>query len=235
MLDVENLACDYRRVMAVSEASIRVRPGEIVVLIGANGAGKSTTVKAIAGAKTIKSGQITFEGSRIDGIPSHEVVERGLALVPEGRLVFQHLTVLENLLLAGHVRRARDDFQRNLDQVVDWFPRLKERFRQNAGSLSGGEQQMLAIARGLMTRPRLLILDEPSLGLSPLYVGEIFKMIRKLNETGMSILLVEQNVHLTLAMADFGYVIEKGRIIRSGEGKELLNDPMVKEAYLGVA
>ncbi|MBN8245686.1 ABC transporter ATP-binding protein [Nitratireductor aquimarinus] len=220
---------------AVTDCSLEIPAGGITALIGGNGAGKTTSVKMIAGALRPRSGSITFDGVDIASSPAHETVELGLALVPEGRLVFQYLTVLENLLISGHVRRGRASLQSNLERVFDLFPRLGERRSQNAGSLSGGEQQMLAIGRGLMTNPRLLILDEPSLGLSPILVSSIFSLVRKLNEESISVLLVEQNVHHTLAIADYGYVLEKGRVVQHGEGSSLLADPKVKEAYLGFA
>jgi branched-chain amino acid transport system ATP-binding protein len=235
LLDVSGLAYDYAGIGAVSDCALQIPKGRIVALIGGNGAGKTTSVKMIAGALRPRRGTIRFDGQDITGLPAHRVVELGLALVPEGRLVFQQLTVRENLLLSGHVRRGRAQLQSNLDRVFGLFPRLAERKSQNAGSLSGGEQQMLAIGRGLMTMPRLLILDEPSLGLSPILVSTIFSLARKLNEEGISVLLVEQNVHQTLAIADYAYVLEKGRVVQSGEGRQLLNDPKVKEAYLGLA
>ncbi len=235
LLTVSRLAYDYAGMGAVADCSLEVPKGQIVALIGGNGAGKTTSVKMIAGALRPRRGTILFEGNDITGMPAHRVVDLGLCLVPEGRLVFQHLTVYENLLVSGHVGRARDRMQANLDRVFALFPRLGERKSQNAGSLSGGEQQMLAIGRGLMTMPRLIILDEPSLGLSPILVSTIFSLVRKLNEEGISVLLVEQNVHQTLAIADYAYVLEKGRVVQSGEGNELLNDPKVKQAYLGLA
>ncbi|MEO9613417.1 MAG: ABC transporter ATP-binding protein [Nitratireductor sp.] len=234
LLRVSGLAYDYAGVSAVSNCSLELRRGKIAALIGGNGAGKSTSVKMIAGALRSRSGSIMLDGRDIGGLPAHKVVELGVALVPEGRLVFQHLTVRENLILSGHVRRAREKCSQSLERVFELFPRLKERQTQFAGSLSGGEQQMLAIGRGLMTMPRLLILDEPSLGLSPILVGQIFELVRKLNAEGISVLLVEQNVHHTLAIADYAYVLEKGRVVQEGEGRRLLNDPKVKEAYLGL-
>jgi len=235
LLTVSGLAYDYAGMGAVADCTLEVPKGRIVALIGGNGAGKTTSVKMIAGALRPRRGTIRFDGSEVTGLPAHRVVDLGLCLVPEGRLVFQHLTVYENLLVSGHVGRARTQLQQNLDRVFALFPRLGERKAQNAGSLSGGEQQMLAIGRGLMTMPRLLILDEPSLGLSPMLVSTIFSLVRKLNEEGISVLLVEQNVHQTLAIADYAYVLEKGRVVQSGAGRELLNDPKVKEAYLGLA
>lgn len=235
LLESSGLAYAYGGVPAVVDCTLTVPKGQIVALIGANGAGKSTSVKMIAGALRPRSGRLLFDGADITGMPAHRAVGRGLVLVPEGRLVFQQLTVLENLLVSGRSRRGRSRIGENLERVFTLFPRLGERRKQNAGSLSGGEQQMLAIGRGLMAMPRLLVLDEPSLGLSPKLVGTIFALIRKLNEEGMSVLLVEQNVGQSLAIADYAYVIEKGRIVREDKGRVLLNDPFVKEAYLGLA
>jgi branched-chain amino acid transport system ATP-binding protein len=235
LLKVAGLSYHYSGMRAVTDCSLDIAGGKITALIGGNGAGKTTSVKMIAGALRPRSGSIIFDGVDITASPAHATVELGLVLVPEGRLVFQHLSVLENLLVSGHVRRARRDLQVNLERVFDLFPRLGERRSQNAGSLSGGEQQMLAIGRGLMTNPRLLILDEPSLGLSPILVSSIFSLVRKLNAENISVLLVEQNVHQTLGIADYGYVIEKGKVVRHGEGRSLLVDPKVKEAYLGFA
>ena len=235
LLTASGLAYKYGALRAVSNCTLVVPRGRIVALIGGNGAGKSTSVKMIAGALRPSDGKLSLDGQDITGLAAHRSVELGLSLVPEGRLVFQHLTVRENLLVSGHCKRGRANLQVNLDRVFDLFPRLGERKTQNAGSLSGGEQQMLAIGRGLMTMPRLLILDEPSLGLSPKLVATIFALIRKLNADGISVLLVEQNVQQSLAIADYAYVLEKGRIVQEGEGPQLLNDPRVKEAYLGLA
>lgn len=235
LLSVSGLSYDYSGVSAVVECSLDVSAGDIVALIGTNGAGKSTTAKMIAGALRPKTGRIVFDGEDITQLSAHEVVERGLALVPEGRLVFQNLTVKENLQLAGHVARARDRYAESLEHVFQLFPRLAERRAQTAGSLSGGEQQMLAIGRGLMTRPRLLILDEPSLGLSPILVSTIFSLVKTLNTEGISVMLVEQNVHQTLGVAGYGHVMEKGRVVQVGTGKALLADPKVQQAYLGLA
>jgi len=235
LLDVSGLAYDYAGVPAVLECSLQVPKGGIVALIGGNGAGKSTSVKMIAGALRPKQGRILFDGDVITGLPAYRAVERGIALVPEGRLIFQHMSVHENLLVGGQSRRGRGRLGESLERVFELFPRLAERRRQNAGSLSGGEQQMLAIGRGLMSLPKLLIFDEPSLGLSPKLVATIFGLIRKLNEEGISVLLVEQNVRQSLAVADRAYVLEKGRIVREGAGRALLKDPFIKEAYLGLA
>ena len=235
LLEVSGLAYEYGGVAAVHDCAFSVPEGGVVALIGGNGAGKTTSVLCVAGALRPRRGTVRFDGEEITGLPAHEAVERGLALVPEGRLVFQHLTVHENLLIAGRVARARAELNRSLEHVFGLFPRLKERRTQNAGSLSGGEQQMLAIGRGLMTRPKLLMLDEPSLGLSPILVSTIFRLIRSLHKEGISILIVEQNLHQALAIADYAYVLEKGRVAQSGTGRALLDDPKVKQAYLGVA
>jgi branched-chain amino acid transport system ATP-binding protein len=235
LLDVSGLAYDYGGVAAVQDCAFSVPEGGVVALIGGNGAGKTTSVLCVAGALRPRRGTVRFDGEDITGLAAHEAVERGLALVPEGRLVFQQLTVHENLLIAGRVARARAALNRSLEHVYGLFPRLKERRAQNAGSLSGGEQQMLAIGRGLMTRPKLLVLDEPSLGLSPILVSTIFRLIRSLHAEGISILVVEQNLHQALAIADYAYVLEKGRVAQSGTGRALLDDPKVKQAYLGVA
>jgi branched-chain amino acid transport system ATP-binding protein len=203
-----------------------------VALLGANGAGKSTTVKVIAGALAPQAGSIRFDGEAIEGRPCHVVVRRGITLVPEGRLVFPQLSVLENLNMGAHTRSAAD-VSRNLDYVFGIFPRLAERRDQPAGSMSGGEQQMVAIARGLMSSPRLMILDEPSLGLMPKLVQELFRLIKRVSESGVSILLVEQNVNQSLKIANRGYVMEKGRAVISGTGQELLGNEFVRRAFLG--
>lgn len=235
LLQACTLSYDYRGIVAVTDCSVTVPEGRIVALIGANGAGKTTSVKMISGALKARSGSIVYDGNDITGVPAHRAVNLGIALVPENRLIFQHLTVLENLLVGGNCKRGRSHLSNNLEHVFSLFPRLAERKHQNAGSLSGGEQQMLAVGRGLMTRPRLLILDEPSLGLGPKLVATIFGLIRQLNDDGMSILLVEQNVRQSLAIADYAYVLEKGRVVHQGAGSALLDDPFVKEAYLGLA
>ena len=212
--------------------SFEVGHGEVVALLGANGAGKSTTVKVIAGALAPQAGSIRFDGEAIEGRPCHVVVRRGITLVPEGRLVFPQLSVLENLNMGAHTRSAAD-VSRNLDYVFGIFPRLAERRDQFAGSMSGGEQQMVAIARGLMSSPRLMMLDEPSLGLMPKLVQELFRLIKRVSESGVSILLVEQNVNQSLKIANRGYVMEKGRAVLSGTGQELLGNEFVRRAFLG--
>ena len=232
LLSVQDLAYAYNGVAAVRGVSFEVGTGEVVALLGANGAGKSTTVKVIAGALAPQAGSIRFDGAAIEGRPCHVVVRRGITLVPEGRLVFPQLSVLENLSMGAHTRSAAD-VSRNLDYVFGIFPRLAERRGQFAGSMSGGEQQMVAIARGLMSSPRLMMLDEPSLGLMPKLVRELFRLIKRVSESGVSILLVEQNVNQSLKIANRGYVMEKGRAVLSGTGQELLGNEFVRRAFLG--
>ena len=233
LLDVRGVRYAYRGIRAASDVTLHVGAGEIVALVGANGAGKSTSVKMIAGALRPEAGTIALGGRDITGMPPHAVVERGITLVPEGRLVFQGLTVEENLRVAGEVRRDHAALAKNLARVFTIFPRLADRRAQAAGSLSGGEQQMLAIARGLMTAPRLMILDEPSLGLAPQLVAAMFALVTALNADGMTIMLVEQNVHSALRVAHRAYVLEKGRVALEGTGADLLADPTVKQLYLG--
>ena len=233
LLSVTDLAYAYNGVAAVRGVSLDVNAGEVVALLGGNGAGKSTTVKAIAGALKPQAGSIRFDGEPIEGRPCHVVVARGITLVPEGRLVFPQLTVLDNLHMGAHTRRDQASVRRNMDYVFGVFPRLAERRDQLAGSMSGGEQQMLAIARGLMSSPRLLILDEPSLGLMPKLVQDLFRLIREVSLSGVSILLVEQNVHQSLKIADRGYVMEKGRAVLDATGQELLGNDYVRRAFLG--
>ena len=218
--------------MLIDHASVNLPSGTKAGLVGRNGAGKSTTVKVIAGALAPQAGSIRFDGEALEGRPCHVVVRRGITLVPEGRLVFPQLSVLENLNMGGHTRSAAD-VSRNLDYVFGIFPRLAERRDQFAGSMSGGEQQMVAIARGLMSSPRLMMLDEPSLGLMPKLVQELFRLIKRVAESGVSILLVEQNVNQSLKIANRGYVMEKGRAVLSGTGRELLGNEFVRRAFLG--
>jgi branched-chain amino acid transport system ATP-binding protein len=233
ILSASSLRYAYRGIPAAIDISFFVTQGSITALIGSNGAGKTTSVKMIAGALRPDAGRIVFGGREVTGLPAHRIVDLGVALVPEGRLVFAGMTVRENLQIGASAPRAAADAERNMARVFDLFPRLGERRDQYAGTMSGGEQQMLAIGRGLMANPRLLILDEPSLGLSPKIVQHIFELITKLNNEGTSILLVEQNVNQALAIAQHAFVLEKGRVVRSGSGRELLNDPAVREAFLG--
>jgi branched-chain amino acid transport system ATP-binding protein len=234
LLSVEGLQVAYGEAMAVRDLTLNVPQGAIVALVGTNGAGKTTTVQSIAGALRPKSGSVRFDGRNISGFDCKLTVELGVTLVPEGRLIFPQMTVEENLRMGALNRRAAPNLSQNLERVYGLFPRLKERRLQLGGGMSGGEQQMLAIARGLMAEPRLLILDEPSLGLSPRLVGELFAMIRRLNAEGVTILLVEQNVRQTLQTATFAHVIEKGRVALSGTGQELLDNPFVRKAFLGL-
>ena len=233
LLAVANLAYAYNGAVAVRDVSLQVNPGEIVALLGSNGAGKSTTVKMIAGALSPAHGSIAFAGHAIAGAPCHIVVRHGITLVPEGRLVFPQMTVIDNLRMGGHALGSAAEAARNLARVLAIFPRLAERQGQLAGSLSGGEQQMLAIARGMMSSPKLMILDEPSLGLMPTLVQELFRLIQQVNAEGVGILLVEQNVHQSLRIAHRGYVMEKGQIVLSGSGKDLLGNEFVRRAFLG--
>lgn len=233
MLEVEKIDVFYDDAQALWDVSFTVNKGEIVTLVGSNGAGKSTALKAISGLAPPSAGEIRLEGVRIDRIAAHRIVEMGIAQIPEGRRLWPGLSVLENLELGAYTKAARVVRKESLEWVFTLFPLLKERRSQLAGTLSGGEQQMLAIGRGLLSRPKLLILDEPSLGLAPLLVGEVFDTVRKINSQGMTILLVEQNVNYALAISNRGYVLETGRIALSGSGKELLADDHVKTAYLG--
>jgi branched-chain amino acid transport system ATP-binding protein len=232
VLDVAGLAFAYDGALAVRDVSLTVQPGEIVALLGANGAGKSTTVRMIAGILQPQKGSIKFAGDLLSGAPSHHVVRRGITLVPEGRLVFPQMTVMENLQLGAHIKK-RGEIGALVDKAFALFPRLAERRSQLAGSMSGGEQQMLAIARGLMAEPRLIILDEPSLGLMPIVTQEVFKLIEAVNKSGIGVLLVEQNLHQALRIAHRGYVLEKGSVVLAGTGKELLADDYVRRAFLG--
>lgn len=237
LLEVRNLKLSYGGITAVKGIDFYINSGELVTLIGANGAGKTTTLKVIAGLLKPSSGSIHFLGSAIGGQPAYELAALGVGLVPEGRGVFARMTILENLQMGAYVRQgshSAKSIDRDLEVVLETFPRLRERLSQLAGTLSGGEQQMVAIARAMMARPKLLLLDEPSMGLAPLMVETIFGVIQNLNQQGMTILLVEQNARLALSMADRAYVLESGVITLSGTANELLNDDRVREAYLGV-
>jgi branched-chain amino acid transport system ATP-binding protein len=234
MLDVEKINVFYDDAQALWDISFKVDQGEIVTLVGSNGSGKSTTLKAISGLVPPSSGEIRLEGIRIDHVPAHRIVEMGIAQIPEGRRLWPGLSVLENLELGAYTKGARAVREESMAYVFKLFPRLHERRMQLAGTLSGGEQQMLAIGRGLLSKPKLLVLDEPSLGLAPFLVDEVFETIQKINREGATILLVEQNVNYALAISSRGYVLETGRIVLSGGGKELLADDHVKTAYLGL-
>ncbi len=232
MLTVSNLSVAYGAISALHEVTFTVEKGEIVTLIGANGAGKTTTLKCISGLIRPRRGEILFEGKKIDRLPAHQITKMGIVQVPEGRKPFVDLTVRENLLL-GAFNRPKNEIPAALERVFTSFPRLRERLHQRAGTLSGGELQMMAMARGLIANPKLLMLDEPSMGLSPLLVREIFSIIREINRAGTSILLVEQNAFMALEVAHRAYVLETGRIVLSGTASELIKHPKVKAAYLG--
>ncbi len=233
MLKIENLHVRYGMIEAIKGISFEVNDGEIVTLIGSNGAGKTTTMHAISGLLKPASGSITLDGVELTKTPSHKIVTMGLAQVPEGRRVFAQQTVEENLLLGAYFRKDKDAIAGDMNHVYELFPRLLERRTQLAGTLSGGEQQMLAMARALMARPKILLLDEPSMGLSPLLVKEIFRIIQDINKQGTTVLLVEQNARMALGIADRAYVLETGKITLEGTGKDLAEDERVRKAYLG--
>jgi branched-chain amino acid transport system ATP-binding protein len=231
MLEVKDVEVRYGSIAALKGISFTVGRGEIVALLGANGAGKTTTQKTISGMLRPSAGSITYEGRRIDGIPAHNLIRLGICHVPEGRHVFPRMTVSENLEMGAFRFRTID--RKDLDRVLELFPRLRERFKQEAGTLSGGEQQMLAIGRALMGKPRLLLLDEPSMGLAPMVVAQIFEIIKEINQSGVTVLLVEQNAAQALALANRGYVLETGEIVLEGSGRDLLADDRIRAAYLG--
>jgi branched-chain amino acid transport system ATP-binding protein len=233
MLKIEDINVYYGAIHAIKGVSLEVNEGEIVTLIGANGAGKSTTLRTISGLLKPKTGTISFEGKNIGGVAAQNIVKAGISQVPEGRRIFANMTVMENLDLGAFVRKDKAGIQQDLTQVFERFPRLEERKSQEAGTLSGGEQQMLAMGRALMSRPRLLLLDEPSMGLAPLLIKEIFSIIKDINKTGTTVLLVEQNANMALSIANRAYVLETGRITLSGDSKELAASEDVRKAYLG--
>ena len=233
LLSIENLEVSYGLVRAIKGISLEVNEGEIVSLIGANGAGKTTTMHALCNLLPKQNGRVVFDGTDITNMPAHRLVPLGISQVPEGRRIFGELTVAENLRLGAYTRHSKQEYAETIARIYERFPILRERSRQIAGTLSGGEQQMLAMSRALMAHPRLLLLDEPSMGLSPLYVSEVFDMIRKIREDGTTILLVEQNAKKALSISDRAYVLEIGRITRSGTGAELLADDAIRRAYLG--
>ena len=233
MLKIDNIDVYYGAIHALKGISLEVKEGEIVTLIGANGAGKSTTLRTISGLLKPKTGSITFLGQNIEGVRAHEIVKKGISQVTEGRRVFAEMTVMENLDLGAFVRKDKAGIQQDLKHVFELFPRLEERKNQSAGTLSGGEQQMLAMGRALMSRPKLLLLDEPSMGLAPLLIKEIFNIIVDINKSGTTVLLVEQNANMALSIANRAYVLETGRITLSGSAKELAASEDVRKAYLG--
>ena len=235
MLKVSNIVTGYNSSLAVlGRVSFDVKEGEIVAILGSNGAGKSTTLRTVAGLMRPWEGSVVFFGEDISGVPAHEVVRKGLSLVPEGRLLFGKLTVHENLTMGAFTRRDKAEIQDSLDMVYTLFPRVKERMHQKANTLSGGEQQMVAIARGLMSKPRLLILDEPSLGLAPKLVKEVFAFVKEINRKGISVLIVEQNVKETLQLSDRAFIIQDGKTTFDGRSEELMDDDNVRKAYLGM-
>eukprot|EP01022_Parablepharisma_sp_SALTPOND_P015966 TRINITY_DN22959_c0_g2_i1.p2 TRINITY_DN22959_c0_g2~~TRINITY_DN22959_c0_g2_i1.p2 ORF type:complete len:251 (-),score=64.35 TRINITY_DN22959_c0_g2_i1:266-1018(-) len=234
MLKVQGIDVFYDDLQVLWDVCFEVEAGEILVLVGANGAGKSTTLKTISALLPPRKGEIFFEGAPIHYRKPYEIIEIGVVHVPEGRRLFSEMSVEENLIMGSLTAHAKSKRAQTLEWVYELFPRLKERHKQPAGTLSGGEQQMVAVGRGLMARPKLLMFDEPSLGLAPILVQDIFKIVKRINQEGVTILLVEQNVHYTLAMCDRAYVLENGRIIMSGQGQELMENPHVKEAYLGI-
>ena len=233
MLEIKDLEVYYGMIQAIKGISFEVNEGEVIALIGANGAGKTTILHTISGLIAPKKGSITFEGQEITKIPAHKIVENGLAQVPEGRRVFPSLSVLQNLKLGAYTRKDKKEIDDTLKMIYERFPRLEERKNQPAGTLSGGEQQMLAMGRALMSKPRIILMDEPSMGLSPIFVNEIFDIIKQVSASGTTVLLVEQNAKKALSIADRGYVLETGKIVKEGKASDLLNDEAVKKAYMG--
>ncbi|SAL27732.1 ABC transporter-like protein [Caballeronia terrestris] len=233
MLKIKGLQVNYGGIQAVKGVDLEVGQGELVTLIGANGAGKTTTMKAITGLKPYSAGDIEYMGQSIKGVPTHELLKRGLAMVPEGRGIFARMSILENMQMGAYLRNDNDGIQKDTERMFGFFPRLKERASQYAGTLSGGEQQMLAMARALLSRPKLLLLDEPSMGLSPIMVEKIFEVVREISGEGLTVLLVEQNARLALQAANRGYVMDSGLVTMTGDAKTMLDDPKVRAAYLG--
>ena len=233
MLEIKDLEVYYGMIQAIKGVSFEVNKGEVIALIGANGAGKTTILHTISGLIAPKNGSIMFEGTDITKVPAHKIVSMGMAHVPEGRRVFTEMTVFQNLKMGAYTRKNKAEFEETLKMVYERFPRLEERKNQIAGTLSGGEQQMLAMGRALMSHPSIILMDEPSMGLSPIFVNEIFDIIKSVSETGTTVLLVEQNAKKALAIADRAYVLETGNIVRSGVASELMNDDSIKKAYLG--
>jgi branched-chain amino acid transport system ATP-binding protein len=233
LLEIKSIAVHYGKSMAIEDISIRVSEGAVVSIIGANGAGKTTILRALAGLKPLTSGEIWFMGNRIDGRETTDIVKLGVSLIPEGRQLFPYLTVLSNLKLGASLRKDKDEINRDLEEVYKLFPRLQERRNQKAGTLSGGEQQMLAIGRGLMAKPKLLCMDEPSLGLAPIVIEQLGEVIKDINRRGVGVLLVEQNVHLALGVANRAYALQVGRVVLEGDIEEMKSSDIVKRAYLG--
>ncbi|RQR22851.1 ABC transporter ATP-binding protein [Burkholderia sp. Bp9142] len=230
---MKGLQVNYGGIQAVKGVDMEVRQGELVTLIGANGAGKTTTMKAITGLKAYSAGDIEYEGKSIKGIPTHELLKRGLAMVPEGRGIFARMSIVENMQMGAYLRNDGEQIKKDVDRMFGFFPRLKERATQLAGTLSGGEQQMLAMSRAILSKPKLLLLDEPSMGLSPIMVEKIFEVVREISKEGITVLLVEQNARLALQAADRGYVMDSGTVTMEGDAKQMLDDPKVRAAYLG--
>lgn len=235
MLEIKNLEVYYGMIQAIKGISFDVKEGEVIALIGANGAGKTTTLHTITGLLPAKTGTITFEGQDITKVPGYKIVSKGMAHVPEGRRVFAQLSVLQNLRMGAYTRKDKNEIEETLQSVYKRFPRLEERQNQMAGTLSGGEQQMLAMGRALMSHPKIILMDEPSMGLSPIFVNEIFDIIKEVSASGTTVLLVEQNAKKALSIADRAYVLETGRIVLEGKAGDLLNDDSIKKAYLGEA
>lgn len=233
MLKIKGLQVNYGGIQAVKGVDMEVQQGELVTLIGANGAGKTTTMKAITGLKPYSAGDIEYDGKSIKGVPSHELLKRGLAMVPEGRGIFARMSIIENMQMGAYLRNDKEQIKKDVDRMFGFFPRLKERATQLAGTLSGGEQQMLAMARAILSKPKLLLLDEPSMGLSPIMVEKIFEVVRTISKEGITVLMVEQNARLALQAADRGYVMDSGTVTMSGDAKQMLDDPKVRAAYLG--
>ena len=233
MLEVNDIKVYYGMIQAIKGVSFHVNEGEVIALIGANGAGKTTILHTVSGLLTPKEGSITFEGQDLVKTPGHKIVSMGMAHVPEGRRVFAQLSVLQNLMMGAYTRKDKEEIAQTLETVFDRFPRLKERQNQMAGTLSGGEQQMLAMGRALMSHPKIILMDEPSMGLSPLFVGEVFQIIEEIKKSGTTVLLVEQNAKKALEVADRAYVLETGKISMSGDAQELLHNDAVRKAYLG--
>ncbi len=233
MLEIRDLEVYYGMIQAIKGISFEVNEGEVIALIGANGAGKTTTLHTVSGLIAPKRGTVTFEGNDITKTPAHKIVSMGMAHVPEGRRVFASLSVLQNLKLGAYIKNNKDEIEESIQMIYHRFPRLEERKNQPAGTLSGGEQQMLAMGRALMSKPRIILMDEPSMGLSPIFVNEIFDIIKSVSASGTTVLLVEQNAKKALSIADRGYVLETGRIVLEGEAQKLLDDESVKKAYLG--